>query len=63
MTALKNYSMNFEIVLSYYNYNLGGRVFSQTINKLGNNAPSFRNISKFPKIFNYLQKLLKETKI
>lgn len=51
------------IDLSYYHYNLGGSIFAQTLNQVGSKAPEFRNIDNFPKIFNYIQKLLKENKI
>jgi phosphoribosylformylglycinamidine synthase len=49
--------------LSYYNYNLGGSQFAQNLGQLGSQPPRFRNIKRFPYIFNFIQRLLNEGKI
>ncbi len=50
----------FYINLSGDKFKLGGSSFAQTLNKLGNNAPSIQDDSLFAKGFNAVQNLIKK---
>ena len=43
--------------------NLGGSQFAQNLGQIGSQPPRFRNIQRFPYIFNFIQRLLHEGKI
>ncbi|QCX38371.1 phosphoribosylformylglycinamidine synthase [Aureibaculum algae] len=51
------------INLSQESHELGGSSFAQTLNKVGNKAPSIKDAKQFATIFNTIQKLIKNDKI
>ena len=51
------------INISEDDFKLGGSSFAQTLNKIGNNAPSIKNDTNFANTFNTIQKLVSEGQI
>ncbi|AMC10186.1 phosphoribosylformylglycinamidine synthase [Lutibacter profundi] len=51
------------INLSQDNFKLGGSSFAQTLNKIGNNAPTIKDASFFKRAFNTIQELIIEENI
>jgi len=53
----------FYINISQDDFKLGGSSFAQTLNKIGQNSPKVKNADYVKKVFNNIQKLIKEDKI
>ena len=51
------------INISQDRYQLGGSSFAQILNSIGTDTPSTKNAKQFKKIFNTIQRLIKEDKI
>ncbi len=59
----KNGGSIYYINLSDDDFKLGGSSFAQTLNKIGNSAPTIKNAANFKKTFNVIQDLINADKI